>query len=164
MDAGLIARAAEMFGVRRTWVLGGRRYAIEGSAPHAIWYVDLSLNPPYCSCPQFAYRCRDHELCKHQVFFYAFGAFLEKVQQVSPGAPAQPFLPRRLEEGWAEREMQGLRAERRQQVAGEEPRDTGGGQSTLARQEHGALEPRNPRPKASPNGYHRGPVGAPRSL
>jgi SWIM zinc finger len=77
MDQTLVARATEMFGTRRTWVLGGRRYAISGTAEDAIWYVDLSLNPPFCSCPQFAYRCQGNDVCKHIVHFWAFGRFYE---------------------------------------------------------------------------------------
>ena len=77
MDRKLVERATEMFGVRRTWVLGGRRYLIEAARPGQRWYVDLSLNPPFCTCPQYSYRCRGTEACKHIVFFWAFGAWYE---------------------------------------------------------------------------------------
>lgn len=66
-----------MFGTRRTWVLGGRRYGIESATGEYVWHVDLSLNPPFCTCPQYSYRCRGTELCKHQVFFLAFGKWFE---------------------------------------------------------------------------------------
>jgi hypothetical protein len=67
----------EMFGLRRTWLLGAQRYAISSADDSRIWYVDLSLNPPFCTCPQFTYRCRGVSVCKHICYFWAFGRWHE---------------------------------------------------------------------------------------
>src|SRR5215467_8831076 len=67
-----------MFGTRRTWLLGGRRYAMSSADDQSIWYIDLSLNPPFCTCPQFMYRCRNHDVCKHIVFWWAFAPAYER--------------------------------------------------------------------------------------
>jgi hypothetical protein len=71
-----------MFGTRRTWPLGDRRYAIESATGEQRWLVDLTKSPPWCSCPQYSYRCQGTDVCKHIVFFWAFGNWLERERRV----------------------------------------------------------------------------------